>query len=402
VANVIDAKEALARVLFYQLNAKIVTVPLEESLSRILAEEVFADIDQPPFHRVTMDGIAINKNQLLTTKKFKILKTISAGTEGSELPVGEVCFEIMTGAVLPLNADLVIRYEDLKIADGVAEIIVDLQSLNSNFHDQGSDYPKGALLLSAGTSIKSTIITILASAGKTHVKVFAIPKVAILSTGDELVEIGTNPKPHQIRWSNGISLQQELLSHGFSEVSLHRVGDNENDMQKMMSELLTSKDILLLTGGVSAGKYDFVPKVLKECQVMEIFHQVAQRPGKPLWFGKTAVDAFVFGLPGNPVSCLVNLRKFVVPFLQKSVHGNAKNQPKAFLTADVKFGANLTYYCPVKIKNEEGKLLAEPISGNGSGDFFHLRDADGFIELRPQDAPFKEGFLGEVYLWGKS
>ena len=398
----IDAKEALSRVQSYQLTAKIVTVPLEESLSRILAEEVFADIDQPPFHRVMMDGIAINKELLQITKKFKILNIISAGTEASELPAGDVCFEIMTGAVLPINANLVVRYEDLKISEGVAEILVDLNKLSSNFHVQGSDYSKGALLLSAGTSIKSTIIAILASAGKTHVKVFAIPKVAILSTGDELVDIGLNPKPHQIRWSNGITLQQELLSHGFTDVSLNRVGDNENDMKKIMSELLLSKDVLILTGGVSAGKYDFVPKVLKECHVMEVFHQVAQRPGKPLWFGKTETDTFVFGLPGNPVSCLVNLRKFVVPLLQKSVQGTIKNQPKAFLTAGVKFSANLTYYCPVKIRNEEGKLLAEPLSGNGSGDFFHLRDADGFIELRPQDAPFKEGFLGEVYLWGKS
>jgi molybdopterin molybdotransferase len=399
---VIDAKEALSRVQSYQLTAKIVTIPIEETMSRILAEEVYADIDQPPFHRVMMDGIAINKELLQTTKKFKILNIISAGIEASELPPGEVCFEIMTGAVLPLNADLVIRYEDLKISDGVAEIIVDLKNLISNFHIQGSDYSKGALLLSVGVTIKSPTIAILASAGKKNVKVFAIPKVAILSTGDELVDIGVNPKPHQIRWSNGITLQQELLSYGFSDVSLNRVGDNENDMKKIMSELLLSKDVLILTGGVSAGKYDFVPKVLKECQVMEVFHQVAQRPGKPLWFGKTETDTFVFGLPGNPVSCLVNLRKFVVPLLQKSVHGTSNNQPKAFLTADVKFGANLTYYCPVKIRNEEGKLLAEPLSGNGSGDFFHLRDADGFIELRPQDAPFNEGFLGEVYLWGKS
>ena len=112
----IDAKEALARVQYYQLNAKIVTIPIEETMSRILAEEVYADIDQPPFHRVMMDGIAINKELLQTTKKFKILNIISAGTEASELPPGEVCFEIMTGAVLPLNADLVIRYEDLKFS----------------------------------------------------------------------------------------------------------------------------------------------------------------------------------------------------------------------------------------------------------------------------------------------
>jgi molybdopterin molybdotransferase len=282
----------------------------------------------------------------------------------------------------------------------MAEIMVDEKKLNTNFHPQGSDYSKGDKLLSVGTMIKSSTTAILASAGRTAVNVYAVPKVAILSTGDELVEVGAFPKPHQIRWSNGISLKQELLSHGLYDVSIFKVNDDEAEMKKLMLDLLAKNDVLLLTGGVSAGKYDYVPKLLKECKVMEIFHQVAQRPGKPLWFGKSDSDVFVFGLPGNPVSCLVNLRKFVVPFLQMSIPGKHINQQKAFLSADVKFSAKMTYYCSVKVKNEEGKLVAYPLVGNGSGDFFHLKDSDGFIELKHQNAPFKAGDLGEVYLWG--
>lgn len=398
----ISSLQAQTTVLSYQLQPRVVTIPLEDSLSRILAEDILADIDQPPFHRVAMDGIAVKKEQLLSSKKFRILGTISAGSSKATLPEGNVCFEIMTGAVLPLNADFVIRYEDLKISQDEAEVCCDLEKLSSNFHAQGNDYRKGDKVLTIGTKIKSTTTAILASVGKTKVKVFDYPNVAILSTGDELVDIGDVPEPHQIRWSNGISLKQQLASFNFAKVSLHKIGDDEAAMKKLMQELLQTNDVLLLTGGVSAGKFDFVPKLLKECQVQEIFHKVAQRPGKPLWFGKTETNVFVFGLPGNPVSCLVNLRKFIIPFLERSYPGNQRSVQKAHLSEEVKFNKSLTYYCQVKIKNSEGKLIATPLAGNGSGDFYQLRDSDGFMELRPEDGPFDKNFLGEIYLWEKN
>ncbi len=398
----ISSLQAQTTVLSYQLQPRVVTIPLEDSLAHILAEDVLADIDQPPFHRVAMDGIAVKKEQLLSSKKFRILGTISAGSAKATLPEGNVCFEIMTGAVLPLNADFVIRYEDLKILQDEAEVCCDLGKLSSNFHPQGSDYRKGDKVLTIGTKIKSTTTAILASVGKSKVKVFDCPSVAILSTGDELVDIGDIPEPHQIRWSNGISLKQQLASFNFSKVSLHKVGDDEAAMKRLMLELLQTKDVLLLTGGVSAGKFDFVPKLLKECQVQEIFHKVAQRPGKPLWFGKTESNVFVFGLPGNPVSCLVNLRKFIIPFLEGSYPGNQRSVHKAYLSEEVKFNKGLTYYCQIKMKNSEGKLIATPLSGNGSGDFYQLRDSDGFIELRPEDGPFDKNFLGDIYLWEKN
>lgn len=398
----ISSLQAQTTVLSYQIQRRVVTVPIENSLSRILAEDVLADIDQPPFHRVSMDGIAIRKEFLHSSKKFRILGTVSAGSSISTLPPGNVCFEIMTGAVLPINADLVVRYEDLKISQGEAEVCCGGEKLADNFHHRGNDYRKGDKVLSSGERIKSTTTAILASVGKSMVKVFDLPKIAILSTGDELVDIEAIPMPHQIRWSNGISLKQQLLAFNFTQVTLHRVGDDEGEMKQLMQELLKSNDVLLLTGGVSAGKFDFVPKLLKECQVQEIFHRVAQRPGKPLWFGKTESNVFVFGLPGNPVSCLVNLRKFVIPFLEGSRTGHVQEVEKAYLSEEVKFNQKLTYYCQVRITNHEGKITATPLSGNGSGDFFQLRDSDGFMELRPEEGPFNKNFLGEIYLWDKN
>lgn len=171
----ISSLQAQTTVLSYQLQPRVVTIPLEDSLSRILAEDVLADIDQPPFHRVAMDGIAVKKEQLFSSKKFRILGTISAGSAIATLPEGNVCFEIMTGAVLPLNADFIIRYEDLKISQDEAEICCNLEKLSSNFHPQGSDYRKGDKVLTTGTKIKSTTTAILASVGKSKVKVFDYP-----------------------------------------------------------------------------------------------------------------------------------------------------------------------------------------------------------------------------------
>ncbi len=379
---------------------KIISLPLEDSLNRTLAQDIYADLDAPPFHRVSMDGIAINKKLLSSTSSFKILECISAGSEERQLPSGDFCFEIMTGAVLPKNADLVIRYEDLKIADGQAKITCDHQRLSLNYHAKGSDYKRGDKLLSAGTFIKSTTTAILASAGRAHVLVYDLPKIAVISTGDELVDIAETPAAHQIRWSNGISLRQELYAHGFCDVSIYKVSDNQDKIRNLIKDLLVTKDILLITGGVSAGKFDFVPRILAECQVAEIFHKVTQRPGKPLWFGKSLTNCLVFGLPGNPLSCLVNLRKFVIPLLLTSLANKKIKTSFAILAEEVNFNQGLTYYCLVKIKSEEGRLMAYPIKGNGSGDFFQMKDSDGFIELKKDQGPFKAGHLAGIYYWG--
>lgn len=398
----ITSDEALAAVLSRRLPIKIEYVNLELSLGRILADDVFADLDQPPFNRVAMDGVAINSSNLKTTALFKILKTIAAGAESPALPSGPVCYEIMTGAVLPPGSDMVIRYEDLEIKGDEARVTVNTENLPANFHPQGNDYKAGNKVLTKGTRIRSTTTAILASVGYSKVPVLSSPKLGIISTGDELVHVHEKPSPSEIRWSNGISLKHELESFGYRDVTIIKLPDSENEIRDKMKEVIAQADVLLLTGGVSAGKFDFIPKLLKECGVKEVFHNVSQRPGKPLWFGETAEGKLVFGLPGNPVSCLVNLRKFVIPNLELSLGGKLPLVPEAILTEEVKFNKNLTYYCPVKIFQEGTQLFATPIKGNGSGDFFQLRDSDGFMELRPTDAPFTQGFKGKVYQWGKN
>lgn len=399
--TLITSDEALTAVLSHRLALKTEYVELEYSLGRILAEDIFSDLDQPPFNRVAMDGIAIKRSVLKTTNTFKILGTIPAGAHSPELPSGPVAYEIMTGAVLPPGADMVIRYEDLDIKGDEAQVLVEVENLPSHYHSQGNDYKTGDKVLAQGTRIRSTTTAILASVGCSKVPVITLPKIGILSTGNELVEVHEKPSPSEIRWSNGISLKHELESFGYRDVTMLKLQDDEDEIRKNMQEQLANSDVLLLTGGVSAGKFDFVPQLLKECGVTEVFHKVSQRPGKPLWFGKTSEGKLVFGLPGNPVSCLVNLRKFVIPSLEASLNGKVPLLPEATLTEEVKFSKNLTYYCPVKISLEGSMVCATPIKGNGSGDFFQLRDSDGFIELRPEDGPFAAGFKGKVYQWSK-
>lgn len=381
------------------LEVKKEKIPLPSALGRVLACDVHADLDQPPFHRVAMDGIAVHSSQIKPNASFSILGTIAAGARSPELTPGAVCFEIMTGAVLPAGADMVIRYEDLAIEGTEAKLKSNPVSLSSNYHPQGTDYRSGDKVLSQGTLIRSTTATILASVGAHEVEVFSLPRIAILSTGDELVDVNVRPSPEQIRWSNGISLALELSAFGFNEVSVHKCRDDEKELLKAMQERLESADVLLITGGVSAGKYDFIPKLLKACAVEEVFHKVAQRPGKPLWFGRTA-NTLVFGLPGNPVSCLINLRKYVIPLLQNSM-GVKPTEARMSLCEPVKFNKDFTYYCLVKIIAGEKGPEVQPVKGNGSGDLFQLRDSDGFIELRPTEAPFNRGHVSEVYLWGR-
>lgn len=396
----ITAKQALAAVLDGGPKLRKEITKLESALGRVLARDVHADFDQPPFHRVAMDGIAVQSSQLIPHAVFNIIGTVAAGACSPQLPDGNVCFEIMTGAVLPLGADIVIRYEDLAIEGAQARLLVDPAHLSCNYHVKGSDYRAGDMVLKAGTLIRSTTAAILASVGQHEVEVFAIPKIAILSTGDELVDIRERPGPEQIRWSNGISLVMELLSFGFHDVSVFKCRDNEAEILQAVRERLQSADVLLLTGGVSAGKYDFVPKLLKACGVEEVFHKVAQRPGKPLWFGRCS-RALVFGLPGNPVSCLINLRKFVIPLLQQSVNSGMPQATRMPLKEAVRFNKDFTYYCLIKVIDGPKGPEALPLKGNGSGDLYQLRDSDGFMELRPDEAPFNFGHVAEVYLWGR-
>ena len=382
----ISVKEALKIVKENAFVPHISEVPLLESLGLILAENIAADRDFPPFDRVAMDGIAINQQ----SETFKIEAIQYAGEAQKSLQNPENCMEVMTGAVLPLGCNIVIRYEDVNMQEvegvKIAKITIPLSEITQgqNIHRQGADRKSGDLLLQKGLKISPPEIAVMASVGKARVKVENPPKVAVISTGDELVEISTNPLPYQIRMSNSYMLSSALERVGV-KANLFHMMDDKDLLSNELKEILSNHDVILLSGGVSAGKKDFVPEILKDLGVKKLFHKVAQKPGKPFWFGKTDEGKTVFALPGNPVSTFLCFCKYFL----------ASGNERVVLDKDVFFKPDLTYFVPVKTYFQAGKLIAQPFEGSGSADFANLTDCDGFVELPAENQVFKKGEIFE-------
>jgi molybdopterin molybdotransferase len=235
---------------------------------------------------------------------------------------------------------------------------------------------------------------LLASVGKSEVEVYRFPSVALLSTGDELVDVDQTPMPHQIRKSNTFALQAALRELNI-ESSLFHVNDDEQKVKDQIKDLVSKFEIILLTGGVSKGKFDFVPSVLESLGIPKLFHTISQRPGKPMWFGRSDKN-FVFALPGNPVSTFMCFYRYVKPWIEKSL-GLETHSTQAILAEDFKFSPALTYFLQVKAKNENGCLMAYPVAGGGSGDFANLKEVDGFLELPLHENDFKKGSVFPFY-----
>jgi molybdopterin molybdotransferase len=375
----ISVQEALGLVLNNDISAKTERVDFQASLGRILAEDLVADRDFPPFDRVTMDGIAINYSAYESDQKvFRIQEMQAAGDEQITLDSPENCIEIMTGAILPRNTDTVIRYEDLEIENSFAKILVEIKPYQ-NLHFQGQDKLSGQVLVQKGSVLSASHVAIAASIGKQDLAVLALPKIAIASSGDELVGISEVPLPHQIRLSNVYAIAS-ILKKVKAEVDIFHINDTLDGSISKIEELLQKYDILIFSGGVSMGKKDFIPQALAENNVKEIFHKIAQKPGKPMWFGKND-KTIVFALPGNPVSTYLCTLKYVLPWLKKHLGILEKKPPSVILTEDIVFKPKLNYFLQVKIQNDKGCLYATPLKHNGSGDFISLAEADGFIEL---------------------
>lgn len=364
-------------------------VPLLKSINRILAENIYADRDFPPFDRVTMDGIAIEYDSFKKGQCIFLVEGLqAAGMPLQRLVSSSVCMEVMTGAMLPIGADTVIKYEDTKIVDGRAEIISSSIKQGENIHRMGADAKRNDLLLREGTLVSSAEIPLMASVGKESVIVHTLPRTAIVSTGDELVEINKIPQLHQIRKSNVYALSAGLMRYGI-EASHFHLEDNESFIKENLEKILMENDLVLLSGGVSKGKFDLIPRMLESFGIKKHFHQIRQRPGKPIWFG-TGVNKTVFALPGNPVSTFMCYFKYVEPWLLQSL-GASRTPVKAILESDFSFDVPLTYFLQVKVSQTKGMLMAKPIVGGGSGDFVNLKDVDGFLELPEGIIDFKKG-----------
>jgi molybdopterin molybdotransferase len=388
----ITVTEAYQLVLANKLRLKSTEVPLTEALGRVLDENIQADRPFPPFNRVTMDGIAISFNTFSTgTRDFPIEKVQAAGDEPYWLLNEGYCVEVMTGAILPEQTDVVIRVEDITISEGMAKVNIHQVERFQNIHLCGSDKPAGTVLLKKGVLLGPVELSVAASVGKSTLKVLQYPKTVIVSTGDELVPVSEIPASHQIRISNSYAIFSFLKKWGIPAEMIH-LPDNEEHVQHKIKELLDQFELIILSGGVSAGKFDYIPKALKEAGIQSFFHKVSQRPGKPFFFGSNE-NTRVFALPGNPVSTLLCVVRYLIPWLKESLGLEHAIQPKVKLLKTIVFNAPLTFFVPVKLTaNPEIPILeAYPLPGNGSGDFANLLDADGFIELPENENEFQAG-----------
>ena len=384
-------KEALEIILKNAEDFGIEEIDFLQSSGRILQENIVADRDFPPFNRVSMDGIAISSEAFNNgIRSFKIEGIQAAGSPQLSLKNTENCIEAMTGAVLPKNTDAVIQYELLTIENNNATVNLEAVKEFQNVHLKGLDRKQGDVLIPKDTLISAAEISVFATVGKAKVKVAKQPKVMIVSTGNELVEVDQIPAEHQIRRSNVYALVSLLDKLHIKAETAHILDDKET-LTSTIEGFLNEYDVLLFSGAVSKGKFDFIPEVLNNLGVQKLFHQVKQRPGKPFWFGQKQHKT-VFAFPGNPVSTFVSCLKYFYPWYYKSVN-LAMPINEAVLSEDFYFKPNLTYFLQVKLTQEEGKLYATPIAGKGSGDLANLVDADAFLELPDDSTNFTKGTI---------
>jgi molybdopterin molybdotransferase len=373
------------------------TRALEQSIGHVLAEDLNADRDFPPFTRVTMDGIAIHYHAYAEGQRaFPVEGIQAAGEAQKSLSNLSACLEVMTGAMLPINTDTVIRYEDVEIREHTAHISPEaIVRPTQNAHPQGQDRQQGAVLIKAGRQISPAEVGVAATIGRPEVLVKKLPRVAIISTGDELVPISSTPAPHQIRSSNVPSISATLSRWGINPQAYHIVDELEATTEQL-GHLLQEYDVLILSGGVSKGKFDYVPAALEALGVKKHFHRIKQRPGKPFWFGEAANGAVVFALPGNPVSSFMCNLRYFQPWLRKSLGLTPQVATFARLADTFSFKPSLTYFLQVKTAYDPqtAQLMATPVPGRGSGDLANLADADAFLELPAGQEQFEQG---EIY-----
>jgi molybdopterin molybdotransferase len=400
-STMISVEEAVKLIKTHAPKFSKTSLPIEEAFGKTLAQDIHSERDQPPFNRMAMDGVAIDFNEYRHGRReFKIQGMQRAGEPQLTLTDKTQCIEAMTGGVLPQNATAVIRYEDTNIENGICTIKDDLTfNMMNNVHEKGSDHLQGNLLLSKGTVIYGPQIGIIASNGYKELAVYQEPRIAVISTGDELVDLNETPADHQIRRSNSYALKAELNTQGYNYVTHFHLPDDHGELFEKLSKILETHDVLVLSGGVSMGKFDFLPQVFTDLNVQKIFHKVSQRPGKPLWFGATDSKA-VFALPGNPVSAITCLRRYVIPSLKEAQHTDYSTE-YATLSENYEFKKDLTYFLPVKLFYKDGVLMAKPIKTNGSGDYGSLAYSNGFIELPKDQSVFKAGSSFKLFQWGR-
>lgn len=357
-----------------------------DAAGRVLAEDVCADRDYPPFARSARDGFAVRSCD--APGELRVLGEVRAG----ELFEGEVtaggAVEIMTGAPLPRGADAVVMVEHVERHENRVAISRPLRS-GENFTPQGNEAKRGEIVLRAGLKLGHSEIGLLAMVGRERIEVFRQPRIAILPTGDEIVEVGIAPLPHQIRNSNTWSLATQVRRAGGMPDILPIARDSYEETRASIERGLES-DLLLLSGGVSAGKYDIVERVLADLGAKFFFTRVLIQPGQPLVFGALG-EKFFFGLPGNPASTMVTFELFARAAIERlaGLEDPMLPLPRARLTRDFRHKTGLTRFLPARL-SENGSTI-EPLGWQGSGDIPAVARANAFLVAEMDRETWKEG-----------
>lgn len=389
----LSADEAFRQVMNWCHALPTAERSLEEALGSILAEDVLADQDLPPFDKSLVDGFALNSQDLAKgTREFHIVQTIRAGKSPS-IGIGHgQAARIMTGAPLPQGADAVVMWESVEsLSESLFRLPADkhLRS-GQNVLARGREIARGEIVLPKALRLNGAAVGVLGSVGRTRVKIVPQPRIRIVPTGDELVEIDQQPGPAQIRNSNAYVLRSLIEQSGGLPEVLPIARDEPESLAESLSAGLHA-DVLIVTGGVSAGEADLVPDTLATLGVEPVFHKIRLKPGKPLWFGvrhsaeelgqKPVRQVLVFGLPGNPVSVVVNFLLFVKPAIMalRGISTEPVAHKTVLLADSVENRDERPAYMPARLTRRHDKIAAELVNWAGSNDLRGAALADGFI-----------------------
>jgi len=401
-AMLITVEKALKVILAQVCPCGETTLPLYTATGYCLAEDIFADRDQPPSDRSAMDGYAVRSADVQRVPvQLTLVGEIAAGSAERPMVTPGTCVRILTGASIPSGADAVVKVEDTAEENGIV-IFHSIPPPGANIRKQAEEIKKGSIILGNGMILDAVQIGLCASVGKNIVKVYTQPRVTILCTGKELLEGKETVASHQLRDSNGPSLCAALTATGYRDVPSRIVTDDPEELVERMREAIQSCDVVILTGGVSVGKYDYVPEAVKQIGAAVHFHGVAMKPGKPQLYATYNKTCHIFGLPGNPLSVFTGFHEFVLPAVRRMsgiAAERCRPRLRLPLAKAVRVKGGRTEYILVQVAYDSSGSQAIPIKSHGSADLTAAARADGVIAVPPDKRDLPAGHVVDFTPW---